>query len=362
MENIPQPVTITICTVAGILVFILLLIYFVLLPRSFQNAKNKKELASKLLKHAIITGGSSGIGLSIAQELVRKRCKTITLLARNIERLNDAKAKLESQAVAMNNTDTEIHVHSVDICNSDSVAKVSKEICGEDERNKLTAPTMLFNVAGLSVTGKFIDTDVKEFERCMQCNYLGTVNVTHAFLPYMIAQGNDAKEPKIVIFTSSAAGQVGIFGYTAYSPSKFALLGLAEALQMEIMRDNIFVQVVYPPDTDTPMYQEERVGIPEETELIAATAGLFQPNDVAKKMVSSALQHRPSFCVYFGLEGWMLNTLTAGMSPVHSIVDAMCQIFLMGLLRFISLFYLMDFRRIIYKVGNSNSSGKEKKE
>lgn len=47
----------------------------------------------------------------------------------------------------------------------------------------------------------------------------------------------------------------------------------------------------------------------------------------------------------------MLSTLTAGMSPVQTNVNAMCQIFLMGLLRFVSMFYLMDFRRIVSKVG-----------
>ena len=67
-------------------------------------------------------------------------------------------------------------------------------------------------------------------------------------------------------------------------------------------------------------------------------------------MVSSALSRQPPFVVYFGLEGWMLSTLTAGMSPVQTNVNALCQILLMGLLRFVSLFYLMDFRRIVQKV------------
>lgn len=59
----------------------------------------------------------------------------------------------------------------------------------------------------------------------------------------------------------------------------------------------------------------------------------------------------------------MLASLSAGMSPVHSIIDALCQVFLMGLLRFIGLFYLMDFRRIIFKVDSrkENEVGKEKK-
>ena len=73
---------------------------------------------------------------------------------------------------------------------------------------------------------------------------------------------------------------------------------------------------------------------------------------VAKKIVSSSLQKRPPFLIYFGLEGWMLSSLTAGMSPAHTIVDTLCQIFLNGLFRFISLFYLLDFRNTVRKVGS----------
>ena len=50
----------------------------------------------------------------------------------------------------------------------------------------------------------------------------------------------------------------------------------------------------------------------------------------------------------------MLSSLTAGMSPAQNIVDSLCQIFLKGLLRFVSLFYLMDFRNTLHKAGQKN--------
>ena len=70
---------------------------------------------------------------------------------------------------------------------------------------------------------------------------------------------------------------------------------------------------------------------------------------VAEKMAYSALQSNPPFFVYFGLEGWMLATLTAGMSPVFTMGDVLYQICLMSILRLVSLFYLFDFYRIIGK-------------
>ena len=85
--------------------------------------------------------------------------------------------------------------------------------------------------------------------------------------------------PRTIVFTSSAAGQVGVYGFTAYSPTKFALRGFAEALQMELSNDNISVQVVYPPDTDTPGYKLEQIGKPKETHLISESAGLFRPEE-----------------------------------------------------------------------------------
>jgi 3-dehydrosphinganine reductase len=50
--------------------------------------------------------------------------------------------------------------------------------------------------------------------------------------------------------------QVGIYGYTAYSASKFALRGLGEALQHEVVADNIHVSLIFPPDTETPGFEE----------------------------------------------------------------------------------------------------------
>lgn len=76
-------------------------------------------------------------------------------------------------------------------------------------------------------------------------------------------------------------------------------------------------------------------------------------------MADKCLQPNPPFFVYFGLEGWMLSTINGAMSPVHTLVDATCQVFLMGLLRFVSMFYLWDFTRIIAKCGKEQEE-KEK--
>ena len=89
-------------------------------------------------------------------------------------------------------------------------------------------------------------------ERTMQVNYFGSLYCVNAVLPYM----TKAQKGQIVL-VSSGAGLVGLYGYTPYSPSKFALRGLAESMRQELKDQGIRVSIVYPPDTDTPGWREE---------------------------------------------------------------------------------------------------------
>ncbi|XP_023608423.1 3-ketodihydrosphingosine reductase isoform X4 [Myotis lucifugus] len=171
---------------------------------------------------------------------------------------------------------------------------------------------MLVNCAGMSISGKFEDLEVSTFEKLMSINYLGSVYPSRAVITTM-------KERRVgrIVFLASQAGQVGLFGFTAYSSSKFAIKGLAEALQMEVKPYNVYVTVAYPPDTDTPGFAEE--------------------NKTKQGNFNSSV----------GSDGYMLSSLTCGMSPVTSITEGLQQVVTMGLFRMISLFYLGSFDNII---------------
>ena len=88
----------------------------------------------------------------------------------------------------------------------------------------------------------------------MKTNYFGGVYCTKCVI-------DDMKKRKFgrIVFVSSQAGQLGIFGFTAYSGSKFAIKGFCEALQMEVKPYNVSVTIAYPPDTDTPGFKEENL-------------------------------------------------------------------------------------------------------
>ena len=252
--------------IAGVFFLIILLLNLILLPKKRESVK---KIHKELLKHAIITGGSSGIGLAIAKDLVQRQCAKVTLIARNEKKLIEAKNFLTEHASSVKSP-TLFEVVPVDVSDAKKISDVATKICSFEVNSPVT---MLFNVAGTSSSASFVDTDYEEFERLMKINYLGSAYVTRAFLPFMKSENN---APRTIVFTSSQAGQVGVFGYTAYSASKFALKGLVEALHMEVARENISVQIAFPPDTDTPGFQLEQVDKPEETRLISDTSGLFQ--------------------------------------------------------------------------------------
>ncbi|XP_064299544.1 3-ketodihydrosphingosine reductase isoform X2 [Phalacrocorax carbo] len=254
--------------------------------------------------HVVVTGGSSGIGKCIAIECY-KQGAFITLIARDENKLLQTKKEIEKYSV---NDKQVVLCISVDVSKDyEQVENVLKQA-----QEKLGPVDMLVNCAGTSVTGKFEDIEVNSFERLMAVNYLGSVYPSRAVIATM-------KERRMgrIVFVSSQAGQLGLFGYTAYSPTKFALRGLAEALQME----------------------------PLETKLISETSSVCQAEQVARVIVKDAIQG--NFNSSVGSDGYMLSILTSGMSPVTSITEGLQQVVCMGIFRIVGLFYLGSFDSIV---------------
>jgi len=325
------------------------------------NNKNNDEITAC---NVIITGGSSGIGLGIARECCsNEQVKCITLIARNKDKLERAREEL-LQVTKQQSHSTEIQVVSADVTDYKTLEQACQSITMCDS-------TFLFVCAGVSHPGYFSEIPPDVFERQMKLNYLGSVYTVKAILPNM--------KRGCITLTSSAAGQVGVYGFTAYSPTKFALRGFAECLHMELSNTPVNVQLAFPNDTNTPGYQEEKELKPKECHLISESCGLSEASEyvtccvtlnvnvlythslimitsIATKMVREAMKPNPPFCVWFGFEGWMLTALTAGMSPVTGVVDGISQVGLMGLFRFISLFYLNDFWNIVKKCAGDEKS------
>jgi 3-dehydrosphinganine reductase len=256
--------------------------------------------APPVARHAIITGGSSGIGKATAIQLARRGAH-VTIMARRPDVL--AAARLEIEA-ARRSPAQRIADLSVDVSDRQAVVDAVQR-AGE-----LAGPCdLLVTSAGIAEPGYFADLTDDTFERAMAVNYFGTLYAIRAVVPEMRANGGGR-----IVVVSSGAGIVGVFGYAAYSPTKFALRGLAESLRGELARDGIRVSIVYPPDTNTPQLAQEMATKPRETQAITAGAKIWSADGVATAIVKGVQKGR--FAITPGWEMTALYWLHSAVLPL----------------------------------------------
>jgi len=218
-------------------------------------------------KLVLITGGSSGIGLALAQQLTKEGAR-VWVLARDKKKLNLALEKLSQNKI---NPEQEIGTIRGDITDKKQINSIL-----ETWIKTHGAPDLLINSAGVAHPGYFNELDTEIFEWTMQVNFYGTVFVTKTIVPYMISRGSGH-----IINISSEAGFIGVFGYTAYGASKYAVRGFSDALRSELKPLGISMSIVFPPDTDTPQLIYENQYKPFETKAIAGTKKPMSADKVA---------------------------------------------------------------------------------
>lgn len=165
-----------------------------------------------------------------------------------------------------------------------------------------------------------------------------------------------ARKDGIIVLTSSQAGLLGIYGFGAYSASKFALRGLAETIYMESKHLGVNVTIALPADTDTPGLANEEKSKPLETKEICGGGGLFKLEDVAKKILNDAL--KGNFFSIIGFESWIVSILCCGMSPWKNPLLGLLQFYTMGPLRLIGMGIQWNFMRIVKKCHNAKEKSK----
>ena len=228
-----------------------------------------KNFSGKL---AVVTGGSSGIGFSTAQSMVQEGADVI-ILARRLGPLNEAVNKLKSKTARPNQRILSI---SVDLTNFEAVKNVFASI----EVNFGT-PDFLVNSAGATRPGFFTEMDIEHFRDLMEINYFGTLYPIKSVLPGMIKRGSGH-----ITLISSIAGFVGVYGYSAYGPTKYAVVGLADVLRVELKQYKIQVCLVYPPDTNTPQLAGEEPYKPPLTKMMSeSNTKVIEPEVVADLIV-----------------------------------------------------------------------------
>jgi len=205
-----------------------------------------------------ITGAASGIG----QELACRYAKLGANLALfDLAFSGQAKSKIEAQRV---HDAQSFSYFSADVTDLKGLV---------DEASKAAAqvglPDLAIHCAGIQKAGVFEDVSSAEFERVVSVNLFGTRNFAQACIPLL--KKNTA--PTKLVFVASMAGLVGTYAYASYNASKFGVVGLAQALRMELAPAGVSVQVICPPEVDTPMVHEEHKTINPVTLKLKLMAG-----------------------------------------------------------------------------------------
>lgn len=227
-------------------------------------------------KSVVIAGGSQGIGLAAAKEVVQLG-GDVCLLA--IGALEEAKKQVELLRVDGNQS-----VETI-LCDATDMDRLKPLLEQHIERRGV--PDCLFNFVGYAHAQYVERLSLEDFKRNMNVNYYGQLVPTLIVLPhYMKARRG------CVTFTSSVLGYMGMVGYATYSPTKHAIVGLAETLRHELKPFGIRVSILYPPDTSTPGFEKENETKPPECAMMSEKAGLLEPEEVAASFIEGVLRRK----------------------------------------------------------------------
>ncbi|MDY6794155.1 MAG: SDR family oxidoreductase [Actinomycetota bacterium] len=221
-------------------------------------------------KNVYIVGGSSGIGFAAA-ELLAEEGSNVIIFARGRERLEEA---LERIGGRRKGDAQRFAFKQLDIAEHEEVDRVMGEAVEE-----FGPPDILINSAGRALPDYFENVSYEQFDRSMKIHAYGNWNAIKSLLPHL------KQRRGYIVNVCSMLGFMGVFGYSDYCASKFALMGLTEVLKSELKPHKVGISILCPPDTDTPGFEVENRNKPPETVAVSESGGLLQPEEVAEAML-----------------------------------------------------------------------------
>jgi 2-hydroxycyclohexanecarboxyl-CoA dehydrogenase len=217
------------------------------------------EFAGKI---ALVTGAASGIGLAVATALAAGGARVY------MTDINEENGRAAAGHVGGSASSEFLRL---DVTDAESV-EAARALIGQ----RHGALDILVNAAGWSKVERFIDTTPDLWQRLIELNYVGTLRVTHAFLPPMIERSRGK-----IVHVSSDAARAGSGGEAVYSGAKGAVVAFTKALARETARYGLNVNCVCPGPTDTPLL----ASIPEKQRAALIRAIPFRrfgkPSEVA---------------------------------------------------------------------------------
>ena len=209
---------------------------------------------------ALITGGSSGIGLAIARALGQDGYG-LTLSARRPEKLEEAVQGLRDEGL-------DAHAVPANMLDEDAI----KQVVGA-HRERFGRMDVLINNAGLGIAAAIADAETKKLDMQFGVNLRAVYLTLRECIP-MLKEAGAEHHKALVVNTASIAGKSGQAGLSAYSATKFAVIGLSQAAHKELSNDGIQVTAFCPGFVATPMTDWIKDQISEEE--------MIQPEDIAE--------------------------------------------------------------------------------
>jgi NAD(P)-dependent dehydrogenase (short-subunit alcohol dehydrogenase family) len=210
-------------------------------------------------KAALITGGSSGIGLAVARALGEDGYG-VTVSARRPD-------KLEAAAQELRDAGLDVHHVAANMADEEDI----KRLFGE-HRERWGRLDVLMNNAGLGIGGAIAEADTKKLDMQLDVNLRGVYLATREAIPMLKEAG--ANGGAMLVNTASIAGKQPQGWLAAYSATKAAVIALTEATAKEIATDGVRCTSICPGFVDTPMTEWIRGQV--------AQADMIRPEDVAE--------------------------------------------------------------------------------
>lgn len=265
------------------------------------------DMSSLREKTALVTGAASGIGLETALAFARRGADLV------ICDLDEA--GLGAAAERIEGLGGSVFARRVDVSSADEMGGFAREV-----HRRVDAVDILMNNAGVAICGPFLSTSLEDWNWIVGINTLGVVHGCHFFIPNMVRRGEGGH----VINVSSAAGYSASSVLPAYNATKFAVLGLSEALWEELRPHAIGVTAVCPGLIDTPITRSARlVGKLDKPELREEMVEGYRrrgyrPDRVARNILKAVEKNRlvapisPEAWVFYYLKRfapWLLRRI-----------------------------------------------------
>ncbi len=222
-------------------------------------------------RRALVVGGSEGIGLAVTRHLVASGVD-VEIAGRSADKLDEAAAALGERVATW----------TLDVTDPGEVRDVVDALVAD-----VGVPDLVVVTAGFARAAWFGEADPDVDRAMMETNYFGTVNVCRAVVPHLVAAGRGT-----LVTTSSMAGLTGVFGYTGYSASKFAVLGFSEALRRELAPTGVRVVTLCPPNTRTPGFEAENLTKPAEVLAAEEKVATLSADEVATALMKALRRRR----------------------------------------------------------------------